>query len=604
MRPVALLRCLARVAVQAVGGAVGLGGAAGLAAEVMREWEQQADAAGRRAELERLVRIAADEFRGEVEVVVREAAAGRPAAVVAAVTAFLSRFPDHARGRLRRPDDLTGTSLPPGLRLDTPADLAAFLPPVSAAPPATEDEPDDAAQVVIRYTAGPAAGREDVFTEPAILLFGRAADCDPRLPQDGCGRVSRRHCILEANPPDVRVRDLGSKHGTFVDGHLLGKRPKGADPAPGFESPDHALADGAEVRLSDRGEVAFTVRVSAPARTGTWSCAQCSREVAEAGAGRPGAFVCADCRREAGTVVSDAAAAARAGDPELLVLQDYELGKELGHGGMGAVYLARHVTTGAPAAVKVMLPKVAAGERAVAHFRREIRNTAALDHPNVVRCLGHGFSRGAFFLVLEYCDGGSVDRRMANRGGTLPPDDAVGIALQALEGLEYAHHAPIPFVRRSDGSEGTGAGLVHRDIKPANLFLAGAGGTVRVGDYGLAKAFDDCGLTGGTRTGDYAGTPKYMCRKQVIGYKTAGPEVDVWSLAATLYAMLTGHAPRDFPSGMDPWLCVLEDDPVPVRRRNPAVPARLAEVVDEALQEPEMPFRTAAALRQALAAVV
>jgi serine/threonine protein kinase len=417
--------------------------------------------------------------------------------------------------------------------------------------------------------------------------------------------VSRRHCFLEVNPPDARVRDLGSKHGTFVDGHLLGKRPAGADPAPGYESADHALADGAEVRLADRGGIAFTVRVAAPARTATWACSQCTREVNEPGAGRPGEYVCADCRRQAGTVVRDAAAAAHAGHPDLAALKDYELGPELGHGGMGAVYLAYHHATGTPAAVKVMLPRVAAGEWAVALFRREIRNTMALDHPNVVRCLDHGFSRGAFFLVLEYCDGGSVDRLMADRGGRLPVGEAVDVALQALAGLDYAHRAAIPHVRRADGTEGTGVGLVHRDVKPANLFLSGSGRVVRVGDYGLAKAFDDCGLSGGTRTGDFAGTPKFMCRQQVIGYKTAGPEVDVWAAAASLYAMLTGHAPRDFPSGKDPGLVVLEDPPVPVRHRNPAVPARLAGVIDEALREdPERPFPSADALRRALAEAV
>ena len=294
--------------------------------------------------------------------------------------------------------------------------------------------------------------------------------------------------------------------------------------------------------------------------------------------------------------------AAAGGDAGLTAVRGYELVEKLGEGGMGVVYLARHPRTG-PAAVKLMLPKAAADERAVAHFKREIRNTMALGHRNVVRCLDHGFARGAFFLVLEYCDGGTAADLLEARGGKLPVDEAVEIALQALDGLHHAHTATVPFVRRSDGTFGPGVGLVHRDVKPANLFLTGwgSGRVVKVGDYGLAKGFDEAGLSGGTRTGEVAGTWQFMCRQQVIGYKAAGPEVDVWAVAASLYQMLTGELPRDFPDDRDPWLVILDDDPVPIRNRNPAVPKPLAELIDHALAETNgLAFRTAADFRRAL----
>jgi eukaryotic-like serine/threonine-protein kinase len=97
------------------------------------------------------------------------------------------------------------------------------------------------------------------------------------------------------------------------------------------------------------------------------------------------------------------------------------------------------------------------------------------------------------------------------------------------------------------------------------------------------------------------GTPGVMCRKQVIGYKRAGPEVDVWSLVASLYVMLTGYFPRDFPDGMDRWLAILKNGAVPILHRNRAVPKPLAELIDRALsEEPAMPFQTAAEFKRVL----
>jgi serine/threonine protein kinase len=251
----------------------------------------------------------------------------------------------------------------------------------------------------------------------------------------------------------------------------------------------------------------------------------------------------------------------------------------------------------------MMLPRVAAAERAVEQFQREIRNTQALKHRHVVGCLDHGFTRGTFFLILAYCEGGSVKQLMAQKGGKLRVDEAVDITLQALEGVEYAHQAPIPLVKQKGGGYAYGRGLVHRDLKPANLLLTGSGKSrlVKVGDFGLAKAFEEAGLSGGTRTGDVAGTWEFMCRKQVAEYARPGPDVDVWAIAASLYNMLTGHVPRSFPTDKDPWLVVLESGAVPIRERDPKIPVRLADVIDGALREDrDIPFASAAAFGEAL----
>jgi serine/threonine-protein kinase len=634
MRPLALLHCIARAALKQAGNLLGFG-LGDVAAQVWNDWNAEKDEAARQAELEAIVQMAAGEFRQQVEAVVREVADRQPAEVRQRLSIQLEQIPELVRQSFRRPADQQGRSAPPGFRLQQAGDLATLL-----SHPLAEPSTAAAARVTIQLTAGHGAGDEIVCTEPAVLLFGRAQDCRPRYPHDGHRTVSRHHCLVEINPPDVRLRDLGSLHGTYVNGTKLGGRPEGTEPDAKYASPELDLADGTEVRLTDKGLVAFRVRIHVPARCAACeaviaeeqkaaclqeaggylcpncrfqargdavpaakTCAWCHREVtAERGANRPGLFVCGECRDNLKGIMQDLAGQAHAGDANLRAIRGYTLLEELGHGGMGAVYLARHEGTGQPAAIKLMLPKVAADDRAVEMFQREIRNTMALRHRHVVRLLDHGYARGAFFMVLEYCDGGSVDQLMAQRGGVLPVDEAVEIVLQALEGLEYAHQAPIPFVKRKDGY-GPGKGLVHRDLKPANLFLTGWGSSrlVKLGDYGLAKAFDETGLSGGTRTGETAGTWQFMCRQQVAAYKDAPPEVDVWALAASLYHMLTGHVPRDFPEDRDPWLVVLERDPVPIRQRNPRLPPRLAEVIDGALvEEPDIRFKSAAEFKRAL----
>jgi serine/threonine-protein kinase len=234
-----------------------------------------------------------------------------------------------------------------------------------------------------------------------------------------------------------------------------------------------------------------------------------------------------------------------------------------------------------------MLPNVAASSEARQRFLREVRLTQALRHPHIASVHDLGTAQGIFYFTVEYCAGGSIDKVAARRGGTLPTDQALSLTRQVLQGLEHAH----------------GQGVVHRDLTPQNILLAGTdrAPAAKICDFGLAKAFDQAGLSGLTRTGMTAGKPRFMPRQQVVNFKNAQPEVDTWAAAACLYWMLTGYTPRDFPTGRDPWRVVLQDQPVPIRQRDRSLPAALAEVIDEALRDqPAIGFRTAAALRQAL----
>ncbi len=491
-------------------------------------------------------------------------------------------------------------------------------------------------RITLKVTRGKLQGQEFVFDERTTCVVGRADDCSPRLPDDqDHNTISRHHCLLDVNPPDIRIRDFGSRNGTFVNGNKIGQRDPGMTPEEGarLAFPEFDLKGGDEIEL---GNTLFRVGVFVPAVCADCSCeipedqkaaaerepglyrceacqrkratlpstispdgfkvcALCGKDVAdEVGEHRHGEFVCAACQSDPARIVASLLQRSEA-DESLSPFRGYTVLRELGRGGMGAVYLARHNRTGEQVALKVMLPRIAADDHARQLFLREAESTRALHHPNVVRLRDVAFSHGTFFFTLEYCDGGSVDQLARGHGGKLPVAEALPVILQVLDGLEYAHNV-----------FGPGSGLVHRDLKPANLFLASAAGATvaKVGDYGLGKAFDQAGLSGQTCTGAVAGTPSFMPRQQVINFKYAKPEVDVWAAAASLYHLLTGHTPRDFPPGKDPWLVVLQDAPVPIRRRDTSIPERLAEVIDAALVDrPAIPFKTAAEFRRALEAV-
>ncbi|MCO1574659.1 protein kinase [Crossiella sp. SN42] len=360
--------------------------------------------------------------------------------------------------------------------------------------------------------------REKQFTAAGSCVVGRSLDCDLRI-GDGDKRISRRHCLIEVDPPEARVRDLGSRNGTRVNGVAI--------------NGEQRLLHGDEIGIGDtvlRVSVGFT---------------------------------------------------------------GYKIVRRLGQGSQGVVHLAKDLVSGSLVAVKTLWGEQSVDQQARTAFLREIENSRALRHPNVLEFHGAGAGGSAFLLASEYCAGGSLADLVTGQGGRLPVERAVPILSQVLDGLAYAHQAPVPW----------GNGLVHRDVKPHNIFLAGTTEepVAKIGDFGLAKAFDRAGLSGHTRTGALGGSVAFMPRAQVVNYKYAKPEVDVWAAAATLYWTLTGETPRTFPRGEDPVTVVLTDPVVPIRERDPAIPARLAEVLDAALLDPP-PIRTAAELAGALRA--
>jgi serine/threonine-protein kinase len=263
------------------------------------------------------------------------------------------------------------------------------------------------------------------------------------------------------------------------------------------------------------------------------------------------------------------------------------LGGEIGRGGMGVVYRATRLRDGAAVAVKTITPAPGVGARQVEKFVREARVMARLSHPNITAYLDSGAADPLAYLVMELVDGPDAGRVLRARG-PLPVPTAVRIACGLLAGLAHAH----------------AGGVVHRDVKPSNVLLGGARGrrVVKVADFGLARAYDDCRLSGLTMQGEVGGTPAFMAPEQVTHFRDVKPAADQYAAAATLYNLLTAAYPHDLPRDVGRQLGVIVNGrPVPVASRRPGLPPGLVEVIHRALErEPDQRFPHVTAFRAAL----
>jgi serine/threonine-protein kinase len=207
---------------------------------------------------------------------------------------------------------------------------------------------------------------------------------------------------------------------------------------------------------------------------------------------------------------------------ETLSAGRYVIERELGHGGMATVYLARDEELGRHVAVKVLPAQLADDEAFRARFVREARLAGRLSHPNIVRVYDAGESDARPYIVMEYVPGTSLAET-----GRLPADRVVELGRQACAGLQHAHDA----------------GLVHRDVKPANLLLRDDG-VLKIADFGIARAAES---TRHTEAGTLLGTAAYLAPEQIAG-EDATAATDVYSLGAVLYQLLTGRPPYAFAS--------------------------------------------------------
>ena len=343
-------------------------------------------------------------------------------------------------------------------------------------------------------------------------------------------------------------------------------------------------------------------------------CAQCGKMFIPKSSDQT---LCPDCvnKRDEAEIILKAlleamiGGAAQSAEPS--PVEGYEKVQRLGRGGMGEVWKVREKKTGKYFALKTMLPQMAVNEQAKTLFLREAKVSEQLDHKNVVRTYKSGCANGVFYILMDLCEGGSVDGLMAKHGGKLCLEQATLITLQVLDGLEYVHNVKLDVdIKKglfNSTKEVEAHGLVHRDFKPGNIFLADNTDypVAKVADFGMAKAFETAGMSKVTKDGSAMGTPQFMPRQQAVNFRYSEPDVDVWAAAASYYNMLTGQFPRDFAPGKNPCMVLMTGGIVPIRQRDQSIPPKLAAVIDRALQEvPEIGYKSAATLRRDIIAAL
>src|SRR5712692_8950700 len=226
----------------------------------------------------------------------------------------------------------------------------------------------------------------------------------------------------------------------------------------------------------------------------------------------------------------------------------YEILAPVGAGGMGEVYRAKDTKLGRDIALKVLPESFARDPERMARFEREAQVLASLNHPNIATV--YGFEAGA--IGMELVEGPTLAERIGGRA--MPLDEALPIAKQIADGLEYAHER----------------GIIHRDLKPANVKLT-ADGNVKILDFGLAKALDTPTLQGnpfisptlmlsGTQAGVILGTAAYMAPEQARG-AVVDRRADIWAFGVVLYEMLTGKQPFAGETVSDTLAAVLRAEP-------------------------------------------
>jgi len=409
------------------------------------------------------------------------------------------------------------------------------------------------ARIVLRVVAGPHLGQHWVFDRPTRLTVGREAPANIRLARET--GLSKSHCELHINPPQIHLVDLASTNGTLVNGIAVAEAMLG-------HGDDFGVGETV-IQIAVETASSGSVRTPEP----EMQTAQTLQErIAVLGN-------VADTQFFSATPPAEALS-----DKPPMSCGAYDLGEKIGEGGMASVYSARHRKTSQQVAIKLIRSAGPPSDKMLQLFAREASVLLRLTHPRIVRSIEFGVQDQQPFLVMEWIP--VID--LVKLIDAMPPAQKVRMSCwvvsRVLQALDYAHSQ----------------GIVHRDIKPGNILAYREAHRlqVKLGDFGLAKCFEDAGFSAMTGEHSIRGTLAFMSPEQMRDARSVGPPSDIFAAGACLYRLITGNHPKLTAKGVE---CEQE------LLRERQVPDRLIQLIAKSMHsEPEKRFATAAAMEKLL----
>ena len=410
---------------------------------------------------------------------------------------------------------------------------------------------------VLTATAGPDRGKSVTIERGASIVIGR----DPRSNlQMLDSEVSRLNTEIKNTEGKFRITDLNSRNGTRVNGKKIKSQ---------------ELSPGDEIRV---GQSRLTFTLERVARQ--VAPPELAQKRGVAPRKRPGAG------GEDTVVQEQEAPIVEEGSEDPLVgrrLGDFKILTKLGEGDSTTVYKAIQLSKNRFVALKIFPPEMTQDKVAMKRFIRGAKSGSQLRHPNIVRILGGGQADGIYYLFMEYVEGTNL-RKVLDRGKPVDLKAALEITLQLADALQLAYE------RR----------IVHRNIKPSNI-LINQDGLVKLADVGLAKTIEESGASDITDPGTILGTLNYMSPEQLADAGVVDHRSDIYSLGATLYALLTGVEPFTSPSTLDTMIKIQKEPPDPPKRFNPDISDSACELIEKCMAKfPEDRIQTPKELRENL----
>ena len=450
--------------------------------------------------------------------------------------------------------------------------------------------------------------KDEVFeissTKPFII--GREKDCDLRIPFSVDNSISRKHCKISVIDNSIQIEDLKSSNGIYVNNIKVEKQIK-------IFNNDIIKVGKVEIMTeTDLGH----------------KCSQCSKFLSEGNLNitNSNKFLCIDCFSSSQTIIitkeknsllpkrktENSLLPKRKTEqnlpkivesknlkPEILLdktimmpnddfqelnncfdLNNHIILKELGVGEVGTVFLAQNNTTTALVAIKILHTHLTGIESNRIFLLSKINRFRQLSHDNIAHFISSQQKGDRILTISEFCNQGNLVDYIISNNGHLDIEESIKITCEILEALKYAHDYK-NYLKKSEEL------IIHGNIKPSNILFSKRSNKIiaKLSDFGMSSILDFAGVSSCTKHAPTASDLYFTSRKQITDFDCCDKSIDLWSVMACLYYMLTGKSPRNFVFGSDPYSIILQNMPMPIRQRNSEIPKNLALLIDTALDD-------------------